>query len=202
MLFRSVWFKKNKSDTNYAFLGIAGGAKYDDSKDGKGNITSYGTCTQYGDSDIKSGHKYVLWSGTGDSSQVLVSANGHYCNAVPVAVDTIDDGIMAKFKATAYAYTDPEVIAVLEAAPYFEECQEPGSISYTVSNGYEKSKSEGWEVSFNVGFTGETEARLGAKAKVGVEAGVTNSFSKTYTDSYSISESTTITATDKTSVMP
>ena len=197
----TVWFKKNKSDTNYAFLGIAGGAKYDDSKDGKGNITSYGTCTQYGDSDIKSGHTNVLWSGTGDSSQVLVDANGHYCNAVPVAVDTIEDGIMAKFKATAYAYTDPEVIAVLEAAPYFEECQEPGSISYTVSNGYEKSKSEGWEVSFNVGFTGETEARLGAKAKVGVEAGVTNSFSKTYTDSYSISESTTITATDKTSVI-
>ena len=197
----TVWFKKNKSDTNYAFLGIAGGAKYDDSKDGNGNITSYGTCTQYGDSDIKSGHKNVLWSGTGDSSQVLVDANGHYCNAVPVAVDTIDDGIMAKYKAVGYAYTDPEVIAVLEAAPYFEECQEPGSLSYTVSNGYGRSTSEGWDVSFNAGFAGESQLDIIGKVKVSVEAGVTNSFSKTFTDSYSVSESNTITATDKTSVI-
>jgi hypothetical protein len=197
----TVWFKKTKSDTNYAFLGITGGSKYEDTMDGNGNITSYGTCTQYGDSDIESYYTEVLWSNTGASSQVLVDANGHYCNAVPVAVDTIDDGIMAKYKAAAYAYTDPEVIAVLEAAPYFEECQEPGSLSYTVTNGYGRSKSEGWEVSFNVGFSGETELRLGGKAKAAVEAGVTNSFSKTFTDSYSVSESTTITATNKTSVI-
>ena len=53
----------------------------------------------------------------------------------------------------------------------------------------------------NVGFTGEVEAGFLAKGKVGLEAGVTNGFSKTFTDSYSISESTTITATDKTSVI-
>ena len=197
----TVWFKKNGSDTNYAFMGITGGAKYDDKMDGNGNITSYGTCSQYGNSDIKAGHTNVLWSSNRDSSQVLTSANGKYCNAVPVAVDTIDDGIMAKFKGAAYAYTDPEVIAVLEAAPYFEECQEPGSLSYTITNGSGRSKSEGWDVSFNVGFSGESELRLGGKAKVGVEAGVTNGFSKTFTDSYSVSESTTITATDKTSVI-
>ena len=197
----TVWFKKNGSDTNYAFMGITGGAKYDDTLDGNKKISSYGTCTQYGDSDIKAGHTNVLWSGNANSSQVLTSAKGRYCNAVPVAVDTIDDGIMAKFKAVGYAYTDPEVIAVLEAAPYFEECQEPGSISYTVSNGYGRSKSEGWDVSFNVGFAGEAKLDVLHEVKVAVEAGVTNGFSKTFTDSYSVSESNTITATDKTSVI-
>lgn len=196
----TVWFKQHGKDEYYAFLGVEGGCKYGDEKDASGKIKSFGTCSEYGGNDIRAHYKNVVWSNESSACQVLWKDYGTVgANAVPVAVDTKKDGVLAKYNSAYYEYSDPEVIAVLQAPPQFTECQDEGSISYTISNGFGRSKSEGWEISFNVGFAGEFGFDVGVK--VGVEAGVNNSFSKTYTNAYSIAESATITSAGDTSVI-
>ena len=199
----TVWFKQSGSDEYYAFLGIEGGSEYEDKKNADGSIKSFGTCSEYGGNNIRKDYHHGVWSDNTSACQLLWKDSGTKgANAVPVAVDLNSDGLLAKYNKAYYAYSDPEVIAVLEAPPQFTECQDEGSISYTISSGIGRSKSEGWDVSFNVGFAGEYSGGIiAAKAKLAVEAGVTNSFSKTFTNSYSISESLTVTASGSTSVI-
>ena len=37
-----------------------------------------------------------------------------------ISVDRNNDGVLAKYRGVTYAYTDPDVKAVLQAAPHFE----------------------------------------------------------------------------------
>ena len=198
----TVWFKQYGKDEYYAFLGIEGGCKYEDKYKADKTIKSFGTCTEYGGNNIRADYTKGVLGNETKACQLLWKDHGKTgANAVPVAIDTKDDGLLVKYNSAYYEYSDPQVIAVLQAPPQFKECQEEGSISYTVSNGFGRSKSEGWEESFNVGFVGEFSFKVGPGVKLGVEAGVNNSFSKTYTNSYSISESITVTSAGDTSVI-
>ena len=69
------------------------------------------------------------------------------------AVDITDDGLMARFNEKNYIYTDAEVLAVLQAAPYFNALGDtPGSTEYTFSNEYEYSDETSTTKSGSVGF--------------------------------------------------
>ena len=69
------------------------------------------------------------------------------------AVDLTDDGLMARFSKKDYLYTDAEVLAVLQAAPYFGSLgATPGSTEYTFGNEYEYSDETSTTKSGSVGF--------------------------------------------------
>lgn len=78
------------------------------------------------------------------------------------AWDRDHDGIHARYVGKDYVYTDPEVMAIIQAAPFFEEMKDfsSGTTTYeiTVSNSYEKT--EGNSVSFGIGPAFESEAKV------------------------------------------
>lgn len=65
---------------------------------------------------------------------------------VAVDMDT-NDGMIAEYKSKEYTYTDPEVMAVLEASPYFGDLRDkyadlPGSTSFGLGQGSGSAESE------------------------------------------------------------
>lgn len=115
-IFYAVWFRADGKDEYNSYIGIAGGAEYDD-KTENGEITKFGTVTTYACSDTRGDYGSCFDDSNG--SKADKEMKGKYCNVAPVAVDVDNDGLLAKYNKTGYVYTDPEVVAVLEAAPYF-----------------------------------------------------------------------------------
>ena len=74
-----------------------------------------------------------------------------------VAVDRDNDGVLAKYRGVTYAYTDPDVKAVLQAAPYFADIMDAGNneTEYVLTESYELSDWDSDNVSFSVGFASE-----------------------------------------------
>jgi hypothetical protein len=71
---------------------------------------------------------------------------------VPVAIDCDNDGVMAKYAGKGWVYTDPSILAVLQAAPYFGELGSysdfGGTTSYSVTTGYTYGKTSSDNISF------------------------------------------------------
>ena len=192
----TLWFMESGvGKKNHVFLDVIGGSLFND-EETDGEITAFGTAQTYGQTYMRDGSGSDIWSNS-DKASRLSENSRQSAAAVPVAVDVDEDGLLAKFTGAYYSYSDPEVIAVLQAAPYFDELGNVGTTSYTITNGYGRTSSKGWEISFGVGFAGELQV---SHFKVGLELGVTNSFSKTYSDSYTVSQSSTI-ETGKNSVV-
>ena len=193
----TLWFMESGDHkNNFAYLDIIGGVEYEDEyKDGE--LVNYGTVKTYGQTYMRDGSDNNFWSDAEKSSK-LTGNTRQSAVAVPVTVDVDDDGLLAKFEGTYYAYSDPEVLAVLQAAPYYEELDNVGATSFTLTNGYGISHSKGWEIGFGVGVAAEFQI---THFKVGFEVGTTHSFSKNYTDSYTVSQSSTIEASDKSVVV-
>ncbi len=131
----------------------------------------------------------------GSASTAVVAGN----QAVPVAVDYDDDGLLGKFSHKAYSYADPEVIAVLQAAPYFDEIATDGfsgagSTSYTVSTEYTQGYSTEDEHSWAAGFAMEMEFQGGVAVTASIEAGYTGSRSDGFDEALSTGSSYTFTA--------
>lgn len=59
------------------------------------------------------------------------------------APDIDDDGIIAEFQSKDYAYNDPQVLAVMEAPPYFEDIEynNAGETAISFSKGSGSSSS-------------------------------------------------------------
>ena len=55
------------------------------------------------------------------------------------ACDRNQDGVIAKYKGVSYAYSDPEVKAVIQAAPYFSALSDSGEneTAYTITESFE-----------------------------------------------------------------
>lgn len=116
-----------------------------------------------------------------------------------VAVDYGYDSIVAKYNKKEYVYTDPNVVAVLQAAPYFEEFDAGNSSTkYSYSESYKKSESSGSEVSFGVGITAELQA---GAVKTEVEEIVTNGITEEYEESRTTEYVIVFEANDKNQVI-
>ena len=176
----------------YYFTGLIGGANYN--KDG-GPVGSIGGTdnTQFYDTlnteDGSANYDYII---NGESE----SLDNNNLNCSVVAVDTDDDGNMAKYVGKMYAYSDPQVVAVLQAAPYFHELGDDylgdnyGETTYEFTHEYEYTEGEGRSTSFGIGVTTSAETAFGGiDATLGSANNWSKSFEKslitTTTDSFS-----------------
>lgn len=191
------------NDTKYKYkAGIIGGDKYGDvtsydANTGKTTVTSYGQVETYYSSDIQN-DKYNLYGGEGKHNSWWDDSTTDPCeilNCVPVAIDCDSDGVMAKYAGKNWVYTDPSVLAVLQAAPYFGELGSysdfGGTTSYSVTTGYTYGKTSSDNISFGFGFAGDFQA---GPVAISVEAGYTLNWSKSFENSLTTSYTTTFTA--------
>lgn len=129
----------------------------------------------YGTENLRSDTSTVLADNKGDDLDECLSA-------LVCAVDRDNDGVIAKYNGVDYYYSDPDVIAVLQAGPYFEDIADfysnNNETTYTLteSRTYEEAKTE--NISFSVCAT------LSISAAV-VEASVSSGYAMDWTEEFS-----------------
>lgn len=183
---------------NYWYkIGIIGGKDYNDTMV-DGQITQTGTAQNYYSNNLGTwqsgyGNGYLI-EDHGDNPDAREGDPAERLNCFAVAIDRdIDDGVTAKYNSKYYAYSDPTVQAVLQAAPYFDELGgygnfDDGATSYSITTSY--SYGEGTETTHSVsaGAWFDMEYGLVAGFTLNVETGYqgefTSSFENSLTTSY------------------
>ena len=204
----TLWQKKKGDEKYSANVGAVTGVEFadetgsdddDETEPDEGDetepdyVTSYGAPEGYAcsleASDITNNNRPIHGTNI-DASQLMYSASSsNAICAVPVAVDIDDDGLLGRFRSNGYVYTDPEVLAVLQAGPYFGELddlggyEDPCGTTYAISTGYENGTSSSDNVSFEAGFAGEV---AGPGFKTSLELGYAMDYSNSYEESYSV----------------
>ena len=161
------------NDKEYSFKKcMIAGVYNNDKKDSKGNVTDYGTVTGssttisgWGPDKVDGGYK-----GTG-AQMVLTSC------------DRDQDGVIARYKGVSYAYSDPEVKAVMQAAPYFAALGDSANneTDYTITESYELEQSSSNNVSYSVGMS-YSYGGLHSPFEVKISAGNSLEWSKTFSE--------------------
>lgn len=120
-------------------------------------------------------------------------------SCILVAVDYGYDSTIARYNSKEYMYTDPNVIAVLQAAPYFKELGAGDSETvYSYTESYLKSTTTGYEFSWGVGIAAELESPA---AKLEVEETVTHGITEEFTESLTTSFTTEFVAGEENQVI-
>ena len=148
----TIALKHANNSESHLLTGYMRGIKYND-KTVNGEIKEYGTAGGY--DCLVPTDSYV---------------NTNAQNAVSflvIPVDKNNDGVLAKYRGVTYAYTDPDVKAVLQAAPYFDEVMDAGNneTEYVLTESYELSDWDSDSVSFSIGYSTEFNF-LGGKASI------------------------------------
>ncbi len=176
---------KEKGQDDYSFkTGYVGGAEYSDTVNSDGE-TVFGTAQSYTGTEIKK-NSYVF------SNKGCNFDEGVNCIVVDVDID--NDGVLARYRGADFAYTDPDVKAVLQAAPYFAELSDSGnnSTGYVLETVYEFSRSSSDSVSFSVGVAGEIDTDY---VEISLEAGCSADWSQSYEETLTETWSKTFSAT-------
>ena len=148
----TIALKHASNNQSHLLTGYMRGINYND-KTVNGEIKEYGTAGGY--DCLVPTDSYV---------------NTNAQNAVSflvIPVDKNNDGVLAKYRGVTYAYTDPDVKAVLQAAPYFDEVMDAGNneTEYVLTESYELSDWDSDSVSFSIGYSTEFNF-LGGKASI------------------------------------
>ena len=148
----TIALKHANNNESHLLTGYMRGIKYKDTTV-NGEIKEYGTAGGY--DCLVPTDSYV---------------NTNAKNAVSflvIPVDKNNDGVLAKYRGVTYAYTDPDVKAVLQAAPYFDELMDAGNneTEYVLTESYELSDWDSDSVSFSIGYSTEFNF-LGGKASI------------------------------------
>ena len=148
----TIALKHATNNQSHLLTGYMRGINYND-KTVNGEIKEYGTAGGY--DCLVPTDSYV---------------NTNAQNAVSflvIPVDKNNDGVLAKYRGVTYAYTDPDVKAVLQAAPYFDEVMDAGNneTEYVLTESYELSDWDSDSVSFSIGYSTEFNF-LGGKASI------------------------------------
>lgn len=161
--------KHSGKDMYSANLGVIAGIDYSDVYKNS-QLVSYGVTRKFASSfHIEDAyyHNRHFTGSDANATQIWADAshsvkeNGKQLVCVPLAVDIDDDGVLARQGKRGYVYTDPEVLAVLEAGPYYGELDEiegyldPCETTYSIETSIGYSTSSGNNVSFGCGFAGE-----------------------------------------------
>ena len=131
--------------------------------------------------DVATGFKTTI-SDWGPSN-----ANGGYngtgAQVVLTSCDRDQDGVIARYKGVSYAYSDPEIKAVIQAAPYFAALGDSANneTDYTVTESYELEQSSSKNVSYSVGMSYSYGGLL-SPFEVNVSSGYSLEWSKTYSE--------------------
>ena len=115
--------------------------------------------------------------------------NGTALNFIVCSADVDYDGILARFYEKGYAYSDPDVTAILQAPPYFSEIARSinsiSSTTYSIKHSYTYKDSTSDDVSFGVGFAhGLTGLIGGYNLRLGYAMNWTQEFTDTLSESY------------------
>ncbi len=185
-------------DDDYSYMiGMIGARAYDDKKK-DGELVSYGLLTEfYATAFDRDGRDFS----TKESYMPYNKGCNTYnrVNCLVVAIDRDNDGAVAKYVNKKYVYSDPNVVGVLQAAPYFGELgYYGGETGYTITIENEVGKSEANSTSFSVGMSLEVE---GPGVRVAVGSGYSGGFSSSFEQSFGQSYSTSFTATSKNQII-
>ena len=148
----TIALKHSNNNQSHLLTGYMRGKNYSDREVG-GEVQEYGTAGGY--DCLVPTNSYV---------------NTNAQNAVSflvIPVDKNNDGVLAKYRGVTYAYTDPDVKAVLQAAPYFDEVMDAGNneTEYVLTESYELSDWDSDSVSFSIGYSTEFKF-LGGEASI------------------------------------
>ena len=148
----TIALKHANNNQSHLLTGYMRGINYND-KTVNGEIKEYGTAGRY--DCLVPTDSYV-----NTDAQNAVSF-------LVIPVDKNNDGVLAKYRGVTYAYTDPDVKAVLQAAPYFDEVMDAGNneTEYVLTESYELSDWDSDSVSFSIGYSTEFNF-LGGKASI------------------------------------
>lgn len=117
-------------------------------------------------------------------------------NCLFVPIDRDHDGAMVRYVGVDYAYSDPQVMAVLQAAPWFGELGDDyGATTYTFTQEYEYTLGSSNSVSFGAGGVLSLEGTIGG---IDIKAGYVMDWTESFEDTliHSTSDSFTATAYD------
>ncbi|MBR5329233.1 MAG: S-layer homology domain-containing protein [Firmicutes bacterium] len=129
----TVGMKHKGKDKYYYKCGYVSGKDYQDTDE------TYGLAGGYYFSDVDDDSSYIYEDKYDNLNDGL--------NCSLIAVDYGNDSVYAKYLGKMYAYTDPTVSMVLQAAPYFSEISGPGSnwteykLTTIFGNGFGGSKT-------------------------------------------------------------
>lgn len=161
-------------DSVYSFKkGMITATYNNDKKDSNGKVTDYGTATGFTTTIQKYWGPNNANGGTyGTGAQVVLTA-----------CDRDQDGVVARYKGVSYAYSDPEVKAVMQAAPYFAALGDSANneTDYTITESYELEQSSSKNVSYSVGMSYSYGGLL-APVEVEISAGYCLDWSRTYSE--------------------
>ena len=133
------------------------------------------------------------------NSTAFLSGKNNSLSMLLLTVDYGNDSVVAKYSGKAYAYTDPTVVAFLQAAPYFSEMEAGNnSTQYSYSEGYRVSNGTSSEVSYDVGFAEEVE--LGP-ISASMDTGFAYELNQEFVDSIDKTYTTTFEANDQNQVI-
>lgn len=144
------------------------------------------------------GTNYPLYGLTGSPDNYFVSGKDGF-SVLLTPVDIGDDTVVARYSGKAFAYTDPTVVAFLQAAPYFEELGEGNSsTTYSYSESYRTTSAVGSENSFDVGVA---ESMQAGPLQQSMEMGIAYELNKEFAKSQERTFTTTFEASDQNQVI-
>ncbi|MGM9942087.1 MAG: hypothetical protein ACI32N_08905 [Bulleidia sp.] len=144
------------------------------------------------------GTNYPLYELTGSADNYFVSGKDGF-SVLLTPVDIGDDTVVARYSGKAFAYTDPTVVAFLQAAPYFEELGEGNSsTTYSYSESYRTTSAVGSENSFDVGVA---ESMQAGPLQQSMEMGIAYELNKEFAKSQERTFTTTFEASDQNQVI-
>ncbi len=198
----SVGLKESGQDDYWFLMGTMGGYDYADVMDGT-EVKQYGyTESIYSTAfDRKAFDESEYDYHDKDDYPVQNKGNGEdqFLNHLVVAVDIGQDGILARYSTKELVYTDPNLVAVLQAAPYFGELPgTEGSTAYEIGVEYTIGEQSSQSTSFSIGISAEVE---GPGVKTSFGAGYNASWSKSFEESVTESYSTTFEAGEENVVV-
>lgn len=132
-----------------------------------------------------------------DSGSWKLEVNPYYLNVASeatagytfAAVDVDDDSIIARYNSTQAAYTDPNVVAFLQAAPYYSDLGAGNSSTvYSYSESYTQSTTSGSEFSYGLGISAEfSTPAIKTEVSTTISGSISNAFTESLTTEYTTS---------------
>lgn len=171
--------KVSNHERYHMILGIIGGNHGNDTSGIAGSYYTNAT-----NSVLRNSSNYFPREGNVSAN---LSDNFGYAYTI-CAADTDEDGVIARFHRKGYTYSDPDILAVIQAPPQFDELSKyaEGSeteYSFTESTTLESGKSD--SVSFGAGVTHSLEGTLGGyDLKAGYAMDWSQEFTKGITTEY------------------
>ncbi len=140
---------------------------------------------------------FSSWSLQNIADKSAAAYNGLEVHAIGVS-DCDNDGMTVKYVGTDYVYEDPEVTAVLQAAPYFKELGDWATFlsetSYEITTSYAKSSGGSKGFTLEPGFIVGTNGGFVTDVEQQLNVGEMNSRRSTWSDTYTTSYTTSFTA--------